>query len=78
MHWQTTGLDHLHAHCHPDSLSQGGTDSGLHPDGSVHRIELYGRSFIRYFSELGSIFKQVLHLKTLNSRLPCFDARLER
>ena len=42
---QTTGLDHLRAHFHfdrglyPDSgfrldsgLSQGGTDSGLHPD----------------------------------------------
>ena len=27
------------------------------------RIELSGRSFIRYFSEIGSIFKKVLHLK---------------
>ena len=41
-------------------------------------VELYGRSFSRYFSELGSIFKKVLHLKALNSHLPCIDARLER
>ena len=30
--------------------------------GAVHRIELYGRSFTRYFCKLGSIFKKVLHL----------------
>ena len=45
---------------------------------AVHRIELYGRSFTRYFSELGSIFKNALHLRPLNSRLLCFDARLGR
>ena len=38
--------------------------------GAVHHIELYGRSFTRYLSELGSIFKKALHLKLLNSRLP--------
>ena len=41
-------------------------------------VELYGRSFTRYLSELGSIFKKMFHLKPLNSRLLCFDARLER
>ena len=41
-------------------------------------VELYGRSFSLYFSELGSIFKKGLHLKSLNSRRLCFDARLER
>ena len=25
---------------------------------TIHRIELYGRSFSRYFSELGSILKK--------------------
>ena len=39
--------------------------------GAIHHIELYGRSFTRYFSELGSIFKKALS----NSRLPCFDER---
>ena len=43
--------------------------------GAVHRIELHGRSFTRYFSGV-SIFKKALHLKPLNSHLPCFDARL--
>ena len=32
--------------------------------GSIHRIELYGRSFIRYFSELASIFKKSASFKT--------------
>ena len=41
-------------------------------------VELYGQSFSCYFSELGSIFKKALLLKPLNSRLLCFDARLER
>ena len=31
-------------------------------DGAIHRIELYGRIFTHYFSELGSIFKKALHL----------------
>ena len=31
--------------------------------GAIHRIELYGRSFTRYFSELGSIFKKAPHLR---------------
>ena len=44
---------------------------------ALHRIELYGQSFTRYFSELGSIFKKAQNLNPLNSRLPCFDARLE-
>ena len=35
--------------------------------GAVHRIELYGRSFTRYFSELGSIFKKALHLRPLKT-----------
>ena len=30
--------------------------------GAVHRIELYGPSFTRYFSELESIKKKALHL----------------
>ena len=46
--------------------------------GVVHHIELYGRSFTCYFSELESIFKNALHLRPLNSRLPCFDARFGR
>ena len=45
--------------------------------GVVHHIELYGLNFTPYFSELGSIFKKAIHLKPLNSRLPCFAARLE-
>ena len=36
-------------------------------------VELYGQLFLK----LG-FFKKVLHLKPLNSRLPWFDARLER
>ena len=45
---------------------------------AIHRIELYGRSFTRYFSELGWIFKKALHLRSLNSCLPRFDAHLAR
>ena len=37
-------------------------------------IELCGH---HYYSELGSSFKNALHLKPL-SHLPCFDARFER
>ena len=40
-------------------------------------VELDGRSRV-IPHELGLIFKKALHLKPLNSRLPCFDARLER
>ena len=43
--------------------------------GGAVELELYGRSFSRYFSKLGSIFKKALHLKPLNSRLPCFETK---
>ena len=44
--------------------------------GVIHRIELNGRSFTHYFSELGSIFKKVLHLRPLNSCPQRFGACL--
>ena len=33
----------------------------------------YGRSSTRFFSEIASIFKKVLHLKDLNGHLDCTD-----
>ena len=80
------GSDHCRNNAN-DSLLKGSVARGhAPPPPEAHvikyarggAVELYGRSFTRYFSELGSIFKEALHLKLLNSRLPCFDARLER